>query len=119
MKKVNAAECREIIKNNPYVVVKFSMEGCGPCITLSKTINAMHYAFPNIRFLEIDAVADSEYAIEFGFQTVPHLFFAAHGSFLKDSKGVFRRLKGAADASILREEFTRLQNILVSDNQPV
>ncbi len=119
MKKVNAAECREIIKNNPYVVVKFSMEGCGPCIRLSKTINAMRDAFPNIRFLEIDAVADSEYAIEFGFKTVPHLFFAAHGSFLKDSKSVFRRLQGAVDASILREEFTRLQSILVSDNQPV
>lgn len=119
MKKVNAAECREIIKNNPYVVVKFSMEGCGPCITLSKTINAMRDAFPNIRFLEIDAVADSEYAIEFDITTVPHLFFAAHGSFLKDGKGVFRRSIGAVNASILREEFTRLQNILVSDNQPV
>jgi len=119
MQKVNAAECREIIQNHPYVVVKFSMEGCGPCIRLSKTINAMRDAFPNIRFLEIDAVADSEYAIEFVFKTVPHLFFAAHGSFLKDSRGVFRRLNGAVDASILREEFTRLQSILVSDNQHV
>ena len=119
MKKVNAAECREIIQNHPYVVLKFGATWCPPCKTMARQIDSMRDAYPNIRFLEIDTDDNPAYAAEFGFNALPSLFFAAHGSFLKNDDGTLKRIQGAVDASLLREEFTRLQNILVSENQQV
>jgi thiol-disulfide isomerase/thioredoxin len=119
MKNVNAAECREIIQNHPYVVIKFGNKWCKPCATLSRTIDALSDAFPNIRFLEIDTTEDLAYAKEFDVTNIPALFFAAHGSLVTKDDGTKKRLKGVVDSIQLREEFTRLQNILVDDNQGV
>ena len=87
MKNINSESNRSIIESHPFVVVKFGMPGCGPCKSLSKAIDAISPRFPQVEFLDVDAIIDFDFAAEMQVRAVPAIFFAVNGEYLKDNKG--------------------------------
>ena len=87
MKEVNSETNRSIIESHPFVVVKFGMPSCGPCKTVSKAIESLSPQFPQVEFLDVDAIVDFDFAAEMQVRTVPAIFFAVNGAYLKDDKG--------------------------------
>lgn len=108
MKKVNAAEFREIVQNHPYVVVKFGAEWCGPCRQLSPIIKLVEPNFPQIEFLDIDIDNELELSRELGVKSFPNIVFISHGETLKDSKGEIKRLVGELSVNELTKAFESL-----------
>jgi thioredoxin 1 len=87
MKKVNSETFRSIIQNHPFVVVKFEIPGCGPCMNVSKAITLLAPRFPHVEFLDIDAIFDFDLAAEMQVRAVPAIFFVVKGEFVKDNYG--------------------------------
>jgi thiol-disulfide isomerase/thioredoxin len=87
MKEVNSETNRSIIESHPFVVVKFGMPGCAPCKTVSKAIESLSPKFPQVEFLDVDAIIDFDFAAEMQVRSVPAIFFAVNGEYLKDNKG--------------------------------
>jgi thioredoxin 1 len=108
MKKVNAAEFREIAQNHPYVVVKFGANWCGPCRQLSPIIKLVEPSFPQIEFLEIDVDHELDLAVEFEVNGLPNIVFVSHGETLKDSNGEIKRLIGIQSVNVLTKAFESL-----------
>ena len=105
MKKVTAAEFREIAQNHPYVVVKFSANWCGPCRQLSPIIKLVEPNFPQIEFLEIDIDHERDLAVEFGVRGLPNIVFISHGAIAKESNGEIKRLVGLQSPYELKKAF--------------
>ncbi len=105
MKKVNAAEFREIVQNHPYVVVKFAADWCGPCIQLSANIKLVEPNFPQIDFLEIDIDHEPVLTAEFVVKSLPNIVFISHGAIAKESNGEIKRLIGLQSPNELKKAF--------------
>ncbi len=105
MKKVNAAEFREIVQNHPYVVVKFATDWCTHCKPMSQHIKLAEPDFPQIQFLEIDADHELDLAFEFGIKAAPTIVFVSHGAIEKESNGEIKRLVGKRSPDELKEAF--------------
>jgi thioredoxin 1 len=108
MKKVNAAEFREIVQNHPYVVVKFAADWCGPCRQLSPIIKLVEPNFSQIEFLEIDIDYELDLSLELGAKSFPNIVFFSHGETLKDSNGEIKRLIGLQSVNVLTKAFESL-----------
>jgi len=108
MKKVNAAEFREIVQNHPYVVVKFGANWCGPCRQLSPIIELVEPNFPQIEFLDIDVDNELELSLELGAKSFPNIVFVSHGETLKNSNGEIKRLIGVQSVNELTKAFESL-----------
>jgi thioredoxin 1 len=108
MKKVNAAEFREIAQNHPYVVVKFTANWCGPCRQLSPIIKLVEPNFPQIEFLEIDVDHELDLPVELEVKGLPNIVFFLHGETLKDSNGEIKRLIGVQSVNVLTKAFESL-----------
>ncbi len=105
MKKVNAAEFREIVQNHPYVVAKFAADWCGPCRQLTPIIKLVEPDFPQIEFLEIDVDHELDLAVEFGVRGLPNIVFISHGAIEKESNGKIKRLVGLQSPVELKKAF--------------
>ena len=108
MKKVNAAEFREISQNHPYVVVKFATDWCTYCKPMSQHIKLVEPNFPQIEFLEIDVDHELDLAVEFEVRGLPNIVFVSHGETLKDSNGEIKILKGVQSVNVLTKAFESL-----------
>ena len=108
MKKVNAAEFREIVQNHPYVVAKFAADWCGPCKLMAANIQLAESNFPRIEFLEIDVDYELDLAVEFEVKGLPNIVFVSHGETLKDSNGEIKRLIGVQSVNVLTKAFESL-----------
>ena len=87
MTNIHSENHRSIIATHPFVVVKFGIPRCNPCDNVSRAIVSLAPRFPHVAFLEVDAMDDPDLAAEMNVRTVPAIFFAINGTFLKDSKG--------------------------------
>ena len=105
MKKVNAAEFREIVQNHPYVVAKFAADWCGPCRQLSPIIKLVEPNFSQIEFLEIDIDHELDLSLEFGAKSFPTIVFISHGAIEKESNGEIKRLVGLQSPYELKKAF--------------
>lgn len=108
MKKVNAAEFREIAQNHPYVVVKFATDWCTHCKPMSQHIKLAEPDFPQIQFLEIDADHELDLAFEFAVRSVPNIVFVSHGEIVKDPNGEIKRIQGKQSLDVLTKAFESL-----------
>jgi thiol-disulfide isomerase/thioredoxin len=87
MKNVNAETCKSIIKNHPFVVIKFGAGWCEPCKSVTRYLKELAPTYPQIEFLELDVDSDLEFAVEMEVRAIPAILFAINGEFLKDNKG--------------------------------
>ena len=87
MKNINSESNRYIIESHPFVVVKFGMPGCAPCNSVSKAIESISLRFPQVEFLDVDAIVDFDFAAEMQVRAVPAIFFSVDGEYLKDNNG--------------------------------
>jgi thiol-disulfide isomerase/thioredoxin len=87
MTNIHSEDHRSIIATHPFVVVKFGIPNCAPCKSVSKALESISQRFPQVAFLEVDAMIDGDLAAEMNVRTVPAIFFAVNGAYLKDSKG--------------------------------
>ena len=72
MKTITADDFKELIKTNSILVLQFSATWCGPCKSLSKTIEASEYKFVNPIY-KIDLDENRELAAVLEIRSVPTL----------------------------------------------
>lgn len=82
-------ELKEIIKNNPSVVVKFSTPWCTMCKALSKVFEFAEskYSTPDSVFVEADA--SDQIMEDFGIRSVPVTKFYRNGLEVKTLIGTY------------------------------
>ena len=85
MTNIHSENHRSIIATHPFVVVKFGIPRCNPCDNVSRAIVSLAPKFPHVAFLEVDAMIDGDLAADMNVRTVPAIFFAVNGTFLKDN----------------------------------
>lgn len=77
-------------------LLKFEADWCGPCKSLTKTMEEIEFPFP-IERIDIDKNRDA--VIEYGIRGVPHLIL------LDENNNIVKRVGGAQTKQQLLEAF--------------
>jgi thiol-disulfide isomerase/thioredoxin len=101
MTNIHSENHRSIIVTHPFVVVKFGIPDCAPCKSVSKALESISPRFPQVAFLEVDAMIDGDLAADMNVRTVPAIFFAVNGTFLKDNNGHYIKASDAKSMETL------------------
>ena len=78
----------EIVKADKPVLVDFWASWCGPCRTLSPTIDEIAEEHPEIKVCKINIDDEAELAIRHGVMSVPTLMIFKNGEIAQTAVGV-------------------------------
>jgi hypothetical protein len=80
MKKVNLDELQTLKQNHEWLLVKFSSPACAPCKLMSENINQVAPSFPELNWVEADALENIDELMSFGLgNVVPQTFLYHQG----------------------------------------
>ncbi|WP_299014812.1 thioredoxin [uncultured Polaribacter sp.] len=103
MKTITETNVKNIIQNNPNVLLDFYADWCGPCQTLLPTINKLADELKeDVVIKKVNVDNYQELAAEFGIRNIPTLIF------FKDGKAVDKHT-GLITERNLRQKIDRLK----------
>lgn len=80
MKKVNFDELQSLKQNHEWLLVKFSSPACAPCRLMSENIGQVAPSFPELNWVEADALENIDELMSFGLgNVVPQTFLYRKG----------------------------------------
>ncbi|MFX1294186.1 MAG: thioredoxin family protein [Promethearchaeota archaeon] len=112
VKEVNESELKEIIKNNPLVLVDYFTTWCGPCKIQHRILEELE-KIVNAVIVSIDIDKNEKVAVELGIQAIPTLQFFKNGElfkFKKDDKYI-DRFVGIRNLEILENIIKKIENV--------
>lgn len=88
--EANLESLREIVKQEPAVLVYFFNDHCAPCTSLRPKVESLLFReFPNIRFLLINGEKQLEVSASYGVYSHPTLIIFFEGKeYIRESKYV-------------------------------
>lgn len=92
----NDAEFRQILRDNPKVVAKFSADWCGPCHMIAPKYTELSLEYPNIKLLHVDVDQCKLLSSKENVQAMPTFKFYLGGQ----NKGEFM-IRGANAAGLI------------------
>ncbi|MCX7897149.1 MAG: thioredoxin [Rhodocyclaceae bacterium] len=70
---MTAANFKDIIDNNPIVIIDFWAEWCAPCRSFAPTFEAAAEKYPQIVFAKVNTEEERELAAGFNIRSIPTL----------------------------------------------
>ena len=100
MELINNNNFNDTINNNSVTVVDVYADWCGPCKMITPLLEQLSNELTNVKFVKLDADADTELVRSFGIQSIPTILFFKDGD-LKQKLIGFQpkdRLKSLAES---------------------
>ena len=110
VKQVDEAELKEIIKNDPIVLVDYFTVWCGPCKIQHKILEQLEKKV-NATIVSIDIDMNEQVAVDLGIRAIPTLQFFKNGELvtLKTGQGEVDRFVGVRQLEVLEEIVKNLE----------
>lgn len=81
MIKIGSTEAfKKLVKSNPLVFVDFYADWCGPCASISPTLDFMAKQNQNVKFLKVNVDECEDLAIEYKVASIPYFVAFTNGS---------------------------------------
>lgn len=106
--ELTAENFNTTIDNNPFVIVDFWAEWCGPCKAFAPTFEAVSDKHPDIVFGKVDTEAQQDLAGSFAIRSIPTLMA------IRDGVILFQQA-GALPASALESLIEQLRAVNMDD----
>lgn len=110
VKEVMQAEFKELIKEEPLVLVDYSAVWCGPCRMQHEVLDELEKKLDNVKIISIDIDQNLQMAQELNIHAVPTLQFFKNGSLVvfKTEEGDIDRLVGLRSGDALEKIINEL-----------